>query len=86
MPVVLQSSLAVDFPVYPSMTHEKPETFQQYFSLQIRRLKQWVKPDPSDALAVTVLKTILKSVAVLLLLIFSPVLILGLTLAFFATF
>jgi hypothetical protein len=68
------------------MNPQQPETFQQYFSLQIRRLRNWVKPDPSDTIPVTVAKTILKSIAVLLLLIFSPVLILGLTLAFFATF
>lgn len=66
------------------MNDKKPETFAQYFKLQLRRLKRWLKPDPADSLPVTVIKTVLKSIAVLILLIFSPVLILGLTVAFFA--
>lgn len=68
------------------MNNEKPETFGQYFNLQIKKLREWVTPDPSDSVIQSIFKTILKSIAVLVLLILSPVLLLGLTLAFFATF
>lgn len=68
------------------MTEQKPETLTEYFSLQIKKLAKWVKPDPSDTLILQVIKTIWKGIAVLLMLIFSPVLILGLTLAFVTAF
>ncbi len=68
------------------MNNEKPETFGQYFNLQIKKLREWVTPDPFDSVIQSIFKTILKSIAVLVLLILSPVLLLGLTLAFFATF
>lgn len=68
------------------MENNRPETFPAYFALQMNKLIAWIKPDPADNLALTVLKLVLKSVVVLLMLLVSPVLILGLTLAFFATF
>lgn len=55
------------------------ETFvkalQQYTLKQLKDFKEWLKPDPTDSLLVKIGKGILKSFVVLLLIAFSPVII-----------
>jgi hypothetical protein len=62
----------------------QPETIGEYFLMQVRKLLRWIKPTPDDALAVSIIKTILKSIVMLVLIAFSPVVIIILTVAFFA--
>ncbi len=61
---------------------EKPQNYSQYIVLQAKRIGEWVKPDPEDNILLTIIKTIFKSIAVLLLLVISPVLLIGLAVAF----
>lgn len=56
--------------------------FSEIVSSQLKRLKEWVKPDPSDRVMVSVIKTILKSLALLVMLAFSPVMLIALFLGF----
>lgn len=58
-------------------------TFSELVATQMRKLVHWVKPDPSDVVGVRIVKTFFKSIAMLLLLLFSPVLLIGLAVAFF---
>lgn len=57
-------------------------TLSQALASYIRRLSQWMKPDPDDNLTLKIVKTILKSLALLVLILFSPVLLIGLALGF----
>ena len=66
--------------------NRKPENLSEYFSLQIRKLLAWFKPDPADHFLLIVVKSILKGLVVLVMLLLSPVLIIGLILAFVAPF
>lgn len=59
---------------------------QKYISDQVKKLRKWLKPDPADPLGVKIIKGFYKSIVVLILLIFSPVICLLLTIAFFAAF
>ena len=64
------------------MNEENTVTFSEILSKQINRLKEWMKPNPEDDLALKIIKTFLKSLAMLVLLLFSPVLLIGLVLGF----
>jgi hypothetical protein len=64
------------------MDKENRLTFSEVLSAQFKRLKAWLKPEPDDHLALKVIKMILKSVAMLVLLAFSPILLIGLALGF----
>ncbi len=61
---------------------EQPQNYSQYIALKARRIGEWVKPDPKDNVILSIIKTILKSIAVLLLLVISPVLLIGFAVAF----
>jgi hypothetical protein len=56
------------------------ETILKYF----QRFKEWLKPNKEDSLIVQSLKMIYKVLAVVLLLVFSPVIIVILIFVFFA--
>ena len=66
---------------------EKPEEslnkeLQKYIMQQIRALGQWVKPDPSDNLFLQIVKLFFKSIVLLLLTAFSPIVLLILVVGF----
>jgi hypothetical protein len=62
--------------------NENLPTFSEVLATKFSRLKEWLKPDPDDHLAVKIAKAVLKGIAMLVLLLFSPVLIIGLALGF----
>ena len=51
----------------------------------LQQLREWLKPDPADNLLVTSLKMVYKAFAVLLLIAFSPVILIILVFVFVAT-
>lgn len=65
-----------------SMKDENLPNFSEVLATHFKRLKEWMKPDPQDHLALKIVKTVFKSLAMLVLLLFSPVLLLGLALGF----
>lgn len=64
------------------MDNKNQLTFFELLRGKLFRLKEWLKPDPKDHLAVKIIKAILKAIAMLLLLLVSPVLIIGFALIF----
>jgi hypothetical protein len=64
------------------MSNENQLSFSKTVSLQLKHLKGWLKPEPKDHLAVKIIKGFLKSIAMLLLLLVSPVLLVGFALIF----
>jgi hypothetical protein len=60
--------------------------FQELLVNKFNQLKEWVKPNPADTTLVKSLKMIYKVIAVLILIAFSPVIIIILALVFFAVF
>jgi hypothetical protein len=50
------------------------------------RIGEWMKPEPGDALPLRVVKFILKCTVLLLLIAFSPILLIILVFVFFAAF
>lgn len=64
------------------MEERKPLQFSEHVAVQFRRFKEWLKPDLSDPVALRVVKTFFKSIVVLLLLLFSPVMLVALVLGF----
>lgn len=65
-----------------SMKKENLPNFSEVLAAHFERLKQWMKPDPEDHPALKIVKIVLKSLAMLVLLLFSPVLLVGLALGF----
>jgi hypothetical protein len=63
-----------------------PETFLEYFQWQVNRLIQWYKPKQEDNLVLLATKLLLKTIVMIVLIIFSPVVITILSIAFFAAF
>ncbi len=61
------------------------EGFRHSIKKQIIAIMEWVKPEPADPLWLTILKSIYKGIAVLLLIALSPVIFLLLLIIFFAT-
>jgi hypothetical protein len=59
---------------------------QKYITEQVTKLRHWLKPEPSDSLALKIYKGIYKSLAVLVLTALSPVIIVVLVVAFLAAF
>ena len=51
---------------------------------RVKSLKEWLKPNPNDTLLIQSLKMIYKALAVLVLIAFSPVILIILLLVFFA--
>lgn len=64
------------------MNENQSVRFSEIVASQIKRLKEWVKPDPNDHVGVSIIKTILKSLALLVMLAFSPVMLIALFLGF----
>jgi lipopolysaccharide/colanic/teichoic acid biosynthesis glycosyltransferase len=64
------------------MEERRHQDFSEHVAVQFGRFKQWLKPDLQDPVALWVVKTFLKSIAVLLLLLFSPVMLVALVLGF----
>lgn len=64
------------------MNDEKLPGFSDVLVEHFKRLKEWLKPEPGDHMALKIIKTALKSLAMLALLLFSPVFLLGLALGF----
>jgi hypothetical protein len=73
---------AVNFMPMGEMEERKPQEFSEHMAVQFRRFKQWLKPDLQDPGALRIVKTFLKSIAVPLLLLFSPVMLVALVLGF----
>jgi hypothetical protein len=60
------------------------ESFGGLIRKYFNTIKEWVKPDPADPLWKTLLKSIYKLIAVLVLIALSPVLLVVLLFVFFA--
>lgn len=52
------------------------KALQKFLMQKIRELGQWVKPDPADNLLLQIVKIFFKSIVLLLLTAFSPVVLL----------
>lgn len=75
-----------DFFAHPHMELEESPSILDYLKGWVRKLKDWMKPDPTDNIISKGLKFILKCIALLLLLLFSPVILAILVFVFFAAF
>jgi hypothetical protein len=64
------------------MNEAKRVNFSDIIAAKLKGLREWLKPDPNDPVALIVVKSVLKSAVMVLLLLFSPVLLIGLFLAF----
>lgn len=60
------------------------ESFGEIIKKYFNRITEWVKPDPADPLWKTILKSIYKLIAVVILIALSPVLLIILLFVFFA--
>ncbi len=60
------------------------ESIKEMIVSKFKQLKEWLKPNPEDSMLITSLKMIYKIIAVLLLIAFSPVIIVILIFVFFA--
>lgn len=60
------------------------EGIRELLIKQINKFKEWLKPNPSDSTLVISLKMIYKVIAVLVLIVFSPVILIILLFVFFA--
>lgn len=59
---------------------------QRYVAKQVNDFRIWLKPDPKDSTSMKILKGLYKSIVVLILIAFSPILAVILTVAFLAAF
>ncbi|MEM8970219.1 MAG: hypothetical protein AAGE93_27640 [Bacteroidota bacterium] len=59
---------------------------RKYVIQQFTQLKEWLRPNPADSVAVKIFKGVYKSLAVLVLTALSPVIIVVLIIAFLAAF
>lgn len=66
------------------MEHLKGEGIKEMIINRFKRLMEWLKPNPADTLLIQSLKMIYKALAVLVLIAFSPVILILLLFAFFA--
>jgi hypothetical protein len=66
------------------MEQLKGEGFKELILNKLKQFKEWLKPNPADSLFIQSLKMIYKAVAVLVLIIFSPVILLVMLFVFFA--
>ncbi|MGV3657319.1 MAG: hypothetical protein ACO1NX_05175 [Chitinophagaceae bacterium] len=64
---------------------KEEEGFRHSIKKRIIAILEWVKPEPGDPLWLTILKSIYKGIAVLVLVALSPVIFLLLLIIFFAT-
>lgn len=68
------------------MEESLPEALRAYIFKQIRALRQWLKPNPADTLGMKIIKTMGKSLVVLVLTAFSPIILLILFISFIGAF
>lgn len=61
--------------------HNLP-TFSEALATHFKRLKEWMKPNPDDSLALKIVKTVFKGLAILVLIMLSPVLLIALAIGF----
>ncbi len=66
------------------MAELEGEGIKEMIINRLKLLKEWVKPNPNDTLLVQSLKMIYKAIAVLILIAFSPVILVILVFVFFA--
>lgn len=66
------------------MEEQKDESIKETILKYFERFKEWLKPNKEDSLIVQSLKMVYKVLAVLLLIVFSPVIIVILIFVFFA--
>ena len=59
---------------------------QEYIGKQINALREWIRPVPEDPLYLKIIKGFFKGIVVILLTALSPVILLILTVTFFAAF
>ena len=59
---------------------------QKYIAQKVAQLQEWLKADPTDSLALRIVKGIYKSLAVLVLTALSPVILVILVVTFLAAF
>jgi hypothetical protein len=62
------------------------EGFKELLIRKLKELQEWLKPNPNDTMLVTSLKMVYKLVAVLILIAFSPVILIVMVFVFFAVF
>lgn len=79
--LLLQKSKRKAGPTERMNDHDLP-TFSEVLATHFQRLREWMKPDRDDHLALSIAKTVLKSLAMVVLILFSPVLLVGLALGF----
>ena len=60
------------------------ESIKEMLISRVKRLKEWLKPNPSDTVLIQSLKMIYKALAVLILIALSPVILIILLLVFVA--
>jgi hypothetical protein len=60
------------------------ETLREMIVSRLKQFQEWLKPNPHDTILVISLKMIYKAIAVLVLIAFSPVIIIVLLFVFFA--
>jgi hypothetical protein len=63
---------------------EKKETFAEFIRKYYDKIKIWVTPDPTDSMFMQIVKLISKSIALLILIAFSPIISVVLLFVFFA--
>lgn len=62
------------------------EGLREYIVQQVRALREWVRPRPEDPIFLKIVKGFFKGLVVLVLTALSPVILLILTVTFFAAF
>lgn len=68
------------------MDNSAAKALKEYIFQKIRELRDWIKPDPADSLMLKIGKLFLKSLVLLVLTAFSPVILLLLLIAFVGAF
>lgn len=68
------------------MDDSAAKALREYIFKRIQELRAWVKPDPADPLLMKIGKLFLKSLVLLVLTAFSPVILLLLLIAFIGAF
>lgn len=62
------------------------EALRKYIIKTIKDIWEWLKPDPTDSLAIQIVKGFFKSIVALFMIAFSPVVAIFLILAFLGAF
>ena len=68
------------------MDNSAAQALREYIFQKIKELREWIRPDPADPLLLKIGKLFLKSLVLLVLTAFSPVILLLLLMAFVGAF